>query len=73
MFVVSDAAYKPDMYHSSFLVTQGQIQIPKEGMPAGIVPLETNYGYAIGGLIFAGATVVVIVCVAKKRRTRHGV
>jgi peptide/nickel transport system substrate-binding protein len=73
MFVVSDAAYKPDMYHSSFLVTQGQIQIPEEHIPAGIIPLETNYGYAIGGLIFAGAIAITIAYVAKKRRTRHGV
>ncbi|HEX5457074.1 MAG TPA: ABC transporter substrate-binding protein [Candidatus Nitrosotalea sp.] len=71
MFVVSDDAYKPDMYHSSFLVTSGQISVPEEGVVASVAPLETNYGYAIFGLVLA--VIVAVVLVVRKKRTRHGV
>jgi peptide/nickel transport system substrate-binding protein len=71
MFVVSDDAYKPDMYHSSFLVSSGQIPTPEDGTIASITPLETNYGYVIVGLALAG--IVTISYVIQKRRTRHGV
>ncbi|MGI0017341.1 MAG: ABC transporter substrate-binding protein, partial [Nitrosotalea sp.] len=73
MFVVSDAAYKPDMYHSSFLVTSGPLSIPAEDVVANTIPIETSSAYLVVGLILAGATVVIIVFVVKKRRAIHGV
>ncbi len=71
MFVVSDAAYKPDMYHSSFLVTSGQIPVPEDGNVASTVPPETSNVYVIGGLILAAA--VLVAYVVQKRRTTNGV
>ncbi|HZS73006.1 MAG TPA: ABC transporter substrate-binding protein, partial [Candidatus Nitrosotalea sp.] len=61
MFVVSDAAYKPDMYHSSFLVTSGQIPVPEDGNVASTIPLETNNVYVVGGLVLAAAVLVAYV------------
>ena len=71
MFVVSDAAYKPDMYHSSFLVTQGQIPAPEDGNVASVTPLETSNVYVIGLMALAAA--VIIAYVVKKRRTANGI
>ncbi len=71
MFVVSDAAYKPDMYHSSFLVTKGQIPVPEDGNVASNTPLETSNVYLIGGIILAAA--ILIAFFIKKRRTTNGV
>ncbi len=71
MFVVSDAAYKPDMYHSSFLVTRGQIPAPEDGNVASVTPLETSNVYVIG--ILALAATVIIAYVVKKRRTANGI
>jgi peptide/nickel transport system substrate-binding protein len=71
MFVVSDAAYKPDMYHSSFLVTQGQILVPEDGNVASTISPETSNVYVIGGLILVA--VVLAAYVVKKRRATNGV
>lgn len=71
MFVVSDDAYKPDMYHSSFLVTRGQITTPEDYAVPEIASLETNYGYVIFGLSLAA--VIAVALVVQKRRTGHGV
>lgn len=71
MFVVSDAAYKPDMYHSSFLVTRGQIPVPEDGNVASTIPPETSNVYVIGGLILAA--IVLAAYVIKKRRATNGV
>lgn len=71
MFVVSDAAYKPDMYHSSFLVTRGQIPVPEDGNVASTISPETSNVYVIGGLILAA--VVLAAYVVKKRRATNGV
>jgi peptide/nickel transport system substrate-binding protein len=46
IFLVSDIAYKPDMYHTSFLVTKGQNTLV-ENFTKNSEPLITNYSYLI--------------------------
>jgi peptide/nickel transport system substrate-binding protein len=68
--VVSDEAYKPDMYHSSFLVTKGKDQFPVVAVTPSSLLLENNYGY-ISWIVILGAIIVVIIWYAsKKRRTK---
>ena len=70
VFVVSDEAYKPDMYHSSFLVTKGANQFPAEtGIPNSFLH-DDNYGYLPGVVILAGIVVAVTWYVSKKRRAK---
>lgn len=70
VFVVSDEAYKPDMYHSSFLVTKGQGQFPVEAVTPDSLLLGNNYGYIPGVLVLGIIIVVAIWYVSKKRRTK---
>ena len=70
VFVVSDEAYKPDMYHSSFLVTKGQSQFPVEAVTPSSLLLENNYGYIPGVLVLGIIIAVVIWYVSKKRREK---
>jgi len=67
VFVVSDEAYKPDMYHSSFLVTNGKDQFPVLAVTPNSLLLENNYGY-IPGIVILGAIIVVIVWYVSKKR-----
>ncbi len=70
MFVVSDEAYKPDMYHTSFLATKEPSQILVENLRPNTMIIETNYGYLLGALVLAGMVSIVITYLARKRRTR---
>ena len=68
IFVVSDAAYKPDMYHTSFLVTQGETQLAKENPVSSHETLEVNYAYLAGAVILAILASLVILYVILRRR-----
>ena len=70
VFVVSDEAYKPDMYHSSFLVTKGENQFPVETVIPNSLLLKDNYGYLPGVVILAGIVATVIWYVSKKRSAK---
>ena len=68
IFVVSDSAYKPDMYHTSFLVTKGENQLSPETLVTGSVPLATNYVYLASALAVMGIVIALAFIVIKKRR-----
>jgi len=70
VFVVSDEAYKPDMYHSSFLVTTGQDQFPLVAVTPSSLLLENNYGYIPGIIILVSALAVIMWYVSKKRKAK---
>lgn len=70
MFVVSNKAYKPDMYHTSFLVVKGSNPTLVESTVSNTGSIQTNYGYLVGIIILAGIVILTIIYVAKKRR-RH--
>jgi len=71
MFVVSDAAYKPDMYHTSFLVTQGVNQLAPENLVSSNESLGINYLSLAGVGIFASVASLVILYVILGRRKRQ--
>ncbi len=68
VFVVSDEAYKPDMYHTSFLVTQGNITLAADNTIYDTAPLAENYGYLFFGIISAGIVIAAVWYLAKKRK-----
>jgi len=71
IFVVSDTAYKPDMYHTSFLVTQGENQIPQENLVLDNESLGVNYAYLGGVVIFAiVVSLVILYVILGKRKSR---
>jgi peptide/nickel transport system substrate-binding protein len=67
MFVVSDAAYKPDMYHTSFLVTKGENQLSLQTLVAGNGPLAVNYVYLASILVAVGIVMALVFVVIKRR------
>lgn len=69
VFVVSDEAYKPDMYHTSFLVTKDATPLAVDNLVSSTAPLTDNNGYLFFGIISAGVVVAVMLYVIKKRRT----
>ncbi len=71
IFVVSDAAYKPDMYHTSFLVTQGANQLAQENPVPSHEPLEVNYVYLAAVVMPASAVFLVVLYVILRRRKRQ--
>ncbi|MHB8546810.1 MAG: ABC transporter substrate-binding protein [Nitrosotalea sp.] len=68
VFVVSDEAYKPDMYHTSFLVTKDATPPVVDNLVTSAVPLTDNRGYFFFGIISAGVVVAVVWGVIKKRK-----
>ena len=68
IFVVSDAAYKPDMYHTSFLVTQGENQLALENAISSPEALGVNYTYLVGFVILASIASLVLLYVILRRR-----
>jgi len=69
VFVVSDEAYKPDMYHTSFLVTKGVTPPVVDNLITSAAPLTDNRGYFFFGIISTGVVVAVVWGVIKKRKT----
>jgi peptide/nickel transport system substrate-binding protein len=69
VFVVSDEAYKPDMYHTSFLVTPGAITLPADNIMPSTAPVAENYEYLFFGILSAAIAVSVVWYIAKKRST----
>ena len=69
IFVVSDAAYKPDMYHTSFLVTKGQNTLI-ENFVKNPESLTANYAYLIGTMTLVSATAIVLSFLFIRRRTK---
>ena len=67
VFVVSDEAYKPDMYHTSFLVTNGSIPLAVDNGVTSTAPLAENYGYVFFGIVSVLVAVVMIWYIIKKR------
>ena len=70
IFVVSDDAYKPDMYHTSFLVTQGANQLATENLVSNPETLGVNYSYLAGAVILASAVSLVILYVLGRRKSQ---
>ncbi len=68
VFVVSDEAYKPDMYHTSFLVTNGSVPLVVDNDITSTGPLAENYGYLIFGIISVLVVIVLVWYLIKKRR-----
>jgi peptide/nickel transport system substrate-binding protein len=68
MFVVSDSAYKPDMFQSSFLVTSGENQIPVDGLIQRSEPLAVNYAYFASVIALAGLVSGVMIYIMLRRR-----
>jgi peptide/nickel transport system substrate-binding protein len=69
IFVVSDAAYKPDMYHTSFLVTKGQNTIIENSVK-NPESLTANYTYLIGTMVLVSAAAIVLLFIFIRRRTK---
>ncbi len=69
VFVVSDEAYKPDMYHTSFLVTKGVTPPVVDNLITSAAPLTDNRVYFFFGIISTGVVVAVVCGVIKKRKT----
>ncbi len=70
IFVVSDDAYKPDMYHTSFLVTQGTNKLVTENLVSNPETLGVNYSYLAGAVILASTVSLVILYVLGKRKSQ---
>jgi len=70
MFVVSDAAYKPDMYHTSFLVTQGSDQLATVNSIQNSESLEVNPVYLTGIIVSASVAALVVLYVIMRRRNK---
>jgi peptide/nickel transport system substrate-binding protein len=71
IFLVSDQAYKPDMYHTSFLVTQGENHLATENPVSSHDVLGINYGYVAGIVVLAIAVFLVMVyAILRKRKSR---
>ena len=68
MFVISDMAYKPDMYHTSFLVTKGENQLSPESLVKTPESLAVNYVYLTGVVILVSIAAILTFFVIKKRR-----
>ncbi|MDE1838568.1 MAG: ABC transporter substrate-binding protein [Thaumarchaeota archaeon] len=68
VFVVSDEAYKPDMYRTSFLVTKYATPLAVDNLIPSTAPLTDDNGYLFFGIISAGVVVAVILYVVKKRQ-----
>ncbi|MGI0059446.1 MAG: hypothetical protein ACREBJ_06730, partial [Nitrosotalea sp.] len=66
-FVVSDEAYKPDMYHTSFLVTNGSTPLVVDNAVTSSTPLAENYGYVFFGIVSVLVMVGVVWHIIKKR------
>ena len=68
VFVVSDEAYKPDMYHTSFLVTNGSTPLVVDNIVTSSTPLAENYGYVFFGIVLVPVVIVITWYVIKKRQ-----
>lgn len=68
VFVVSDEAYKPDMYHTSFLVTKGVTLLAVDNSITSTVQPTGDNRYLFFGIISVGVAVAVSFYVVKKRR-----
>lgn len=74
MFVVSDAAYKPDMYRSSFLAIKGQSQALAEEPVPDTASTKASYGYLAGvAAVAAAASIAVAYAVRKRRKGKDGI
>jgi peptide/nickel transport system substrate-binding protein len=65
IFVVSDEAYKPDMYHTSFLVTQGENRLATESPVSNHDVLGINYGYIVGIIVLVGVVSGILYAIRK--------
>jgi peptide/nickel transport system substrate-binding protein len=70
VFVVSDAAYKPDMYHTSFLVTQGQNHLTPENLVSNTGSIGVNYSYIAGIVILAVVMSLVMLYLLRRRQNQ---
>lgn len=66
MFVVSDVAYKPDMYHTSFLVTKGEIQQPTENPEKNPESLTIDNTYNIIIILVGAISISAIFFIIKR-------
>ncbi len=73
LFVVSDVAYKPDIYRTSFLATNMNFKPIVQNVPVGQVTVN-DYGYVVFGTVLTIVGFVIFVFVRKRnRRIRIGV
>jgi peptide/nickel transport system substrate-binding protein len=66
IFLVSDIAYKPDMYHTSFLVTKGQNTLV-ENLAKNPESLTTNYSYLTEIMVPSMITIVLLFLLIRGR------
>lgn len=69
IFVVSDDAYKPDMYHTSFLVTSGDNELPLDNNVLTSEAVGVNHAYLVGFVVLVSA-VLVILYLHKRRKSK---
>ena len=68
-FVISDVAYKPDIFSTSFLAIKGQYQAPTESTVSNFESTQVNYGYLVGFIILAIG--IGVVFAYKRVRANH--
>jgi peptide/nickel transport system substrate-binding protein len=71
IFVVSDAAYKPDMYHTSFLVTEEKNQLATENLVQNSEFLAASPAYLTGIIVSVSVAALVVLYVIIRRRKRR--
>ena len=67
MFVVSDVAYKPDMYHTSFLVTKGENSISAENLVTSSESLTANYAYLTSVVVLVIIVAAITFLIIRKK------
>ncbi|HXU96377.1 MAG TPA: ABC transporter substrate-binding protein, partial [Candidatus Nitrosotalea sp.] len=70
MFVISDMAYKPDMYHTSFLVTKGENPLATENLLKSPESLTVNYSSLSSIVILVSIALIIAFLVIRKRRRK---
>ncbi len=60
LFAISESAYKPDIYHTSFVAINGEYQIPVESANLGLETVNDNYAYLIALVALISVTGIVI-------------
>ena len=67
IFTISDSAYKPDIFRSSFLAINGEYKIPQESSQASFETITANSNYILGIGLGAG---VILIGIALRRLKR---
>lgn len=70
IFVISEDAYKPDMYHTSFLVTKEKTQLATENLVHTSESSTLNPAYLTGILLSTGVAILVVLYMIVRRRKK---